>query len=63
MIKNLPANAGATGDAGLIPESGRSPTGGNGNQLQYSHWDSLMNRGAWRPILCGVTKRRTLLSS
>ena len=25
MIKNLPANAGATKDAGLIPGSGRSP--------------------------------------
>ena len=32
-VKNLPANA---GDAGLIPGSGRSPTGGNGNPPQYS---------------------------
>ena len=30
VIKNLPANV---GDAGLIPESGRSPGGGNGNPL------------------------------
>ena len=35
MIKNPPANAGDTGDAGLIPGSGRSPGGGNGNPLQY----------------------------
>ena len=28
MVKNPPANA---GDAGLIPESGRSPGEGNGN--------------------------------
>ena len=33
MAKNLPANA---GDAGLIPELGRSPRVGNGNPLQYS---------------------------
>ena len=30
MVKNPPANAGDTGDAGLIPGSGRSPGGGNG---------------------------------
>ena len=29
-------NAGATGDMGLIPESGRSSGGGNGNSLLYS---------------------------
>ena len=33
MVKNLPANA---GDAGLIPGSGGSPAGGNGNPPQYS---------------------------
>ena len=31
VIKNFPANAGATGDAGSIPGSGRSPRVGNGN--------------------------------
>ena len=31
VVKNLDANAGDTGDAGLIPGSGRSPGGGNGN--------------------------------
>ena len=31
VVKNLPANAGATGDMGLIPGLGRSPGGGNGN--------------------------------
>ena len=36
VVKNLPANAGDTGDAGSIPESGRSPGEGNGNPLQYS---------------------------
>ena len=36
MVKNPPANAGAAGDAGSIPGSGRSPGGRNGNPLQYS---------------------------
>ena len=36
MVKNLPANAGDTGEAGLIPMLGRSSGGGNGNPLQYS---------------------------
>ena len=36
VVKNLPASTGDTGDTGLIPESGRSPGGGNDNLLQYS---------------------------
>ena len=36
-----------TGDAGLIPGSGRSPGGVNGNPLQYSCQDNPMDRGAW----------------
>ena len=36
VVKNPPANAGDTGDTGLIPGSGKSPGGGNGNPLQYS---------------------------
>ena len=36
VVKNPPANAGAAGDVGLIPESERSPGGRNGNPLQYS---------------------------
>ena len=31
-----PAKAGDTGDAGLIPASGRSLGEGHGNELQYS---------------------------
>ena len=34
----MPANAGDTADLGLIPGSGRSPGGGNGNPFQYSTW-------------------------
>ena len=36
MVKNPPANAGDTRDAGSIPESGKSPGGGHGNLLQHS---------------------------
>ena len=40
VVKNLPANAGDIRDAGLIPGSGRSPGGGQGNALQYSCLES-----------------------
>ena len=44
VVKNLPAKA---GDVGLISGSGRSPGGGNGNPLQYSHQDNLMDCSRW----------------
>ena len=46
VIKNSPANAGNTGDAGSMPRWGRSPGGGSGNSLQYSCLNNPMNRGA-----------------
>ena len=56
MIKNPPANA---GDLGLIPESGRSPGGGNGNPLQYSHLGNPMDKGAWQATIHGITESDT----
>ena len=47
VVRNPPANVGEEGDAGLIPESGRSPGEGNGNPLQYSCLGNPMDRGAW----------------
>ena len=47
MVKNLPANAGDTRDAGSVPELGRSPGGGNGNPIQYSYLGNPTDRGAW----------------
>ena len=47
MVKNPPANAGATRNAGLIPGLGRSPGRGNGNSLQYSFLEKAMDRGTW----------------
>ena len=61
MVKNLPANAGDTRDAGSIPGSGRSPGGGHGNPLQCSGLEKPMNRGAWQAMVHGVTKNWTQL--
>ena len=36
LVKNLPANAGDTGDGSSIPGPGRSPGVRNGNPLWYS---------------------------
>ena len=45
MGKNPPANG---GDVGSIPESGRSPGGGNGSPLQYSYLGNPMEtRALW----------------
>jgi len=48
VVKYPPANAGAAGDVGLIPESERSPGGGHGNLLQYSCLENPRDRGAWQ---------------
>ena len=48
-------------DSGLIPGSGRSPGGGNGNPLQYSCLENPMDRGAWQAIVHGVAKNQTWL--
>ena len=59
VVKNLPANAGDVRDAGLIPESARSPGGGHGNLLQYSWLENSMDRGAGLATSHRVTKRHT----
>ena len=59
VAKNLPANAGDTGDAGWIPGLGISLGGGNGNLLQYSCLENSKDRGAWRATVHRVTKSQT----
>ena len=49
------------GDPDLIPESGASPGGGNGNALQYACLENPMDRGAWKVTVCGVAKSWTQL--
>ena len=61
MVKNPPANARDTGDAGWIPGSGRSPEEGSSNPLQYSCLGNPMDRGAWQATVHGVTKSQTQL--
>ena len=51
------------GDPGSIPESGRSPEGGNGNLLQYSYLENPMDRGAWQATVYGVSKSQTRLKN
>ena len=51
------------GDLGLIPGLVRSPGEGNGNPLQYSCLENLMDRGAWQATVPGVTESRTQLSN
>ena len=57
--KNPPVNAGDKRDADLIRGLGRSPGEGNGKPLQYSCLETLMDRGTWWVIVCGVAKSRT----
>ena len=63
VLKNLPANAGASGNAGLIPGLGRSHWVGNGDLAQYSCLKNAMDRGGWWIRVHGVTKSQTRLST
>ena len=59
VVKNLPANAGDTGDVSSIPGWERSPGGGCGNPLQYSCLENPMDieePGGLKSM--GVTKSR-----
>ena len=56
MVKNLLAKAGDIRDEGSTPGLGRSPGGGQGNQLQYSCLENPMDRGAWRATVHTVAQ-------
>ena len=53
VVKNLPANA---RDTGSIPGLGRALGEGNGNPLQYSGLENLMDREVWQARVHGVKK-------
>ena len=59
VIKNLPTNAGDTGDEGSVLGSGRFPGAGNGNPLRNSCLGNSMDRGDWQATVHGVTKSQT----
>ena len=50
-----------SGDAGSIPEPGRSPGKWKGNPFQYSFLENLLGRGAWKARVHGVAKSWTQL--
>ena len=56
VVKNPPANAGASG---LIPGLGRSPGEGQGNSLQYFCLENHRDRGAWRAAVHRVAESDT----
>ena len=56
-LSSSSSNAGNAGDDGSIPGLGKSPGEGNGNPLQYSCLENLMDRGAWQAIVPAVAKK------
>ena len=56
MVKNYLANSRDTGDASLIPGSGRYLGVENGKLLQYSCQENSLDRGAWWTTVHGVAE-------
>ena len=63
VVKSPPANTGAAGGAGSVPESGRPPGVGNANSLRYSCLGNPVDRGVWWATVHGVTKSQIRLSN
>ena len=61
VVKNPPTNAGNIRDVHLIPGSGKSPWGGQGNPLPHSCLENPMDRGAWWITVHRVAKSLTQL--
>ena len=61
VVKNLPAKAEDTRDAGLIPELWRFPGGGNATHSSILAWE-IPYRGVCWAAVHGVTKSQTELS-
>ena len=56
--KESACNAGATGNSGSIPGSGRSPGGSHDNPLQYSCLENPVAREAWQTMVHMVARVR-----
>ena len=61
MTQSIENPTASAGDAGSIPESGRSPGGGNGKPLHYSGLGNPTDRGDWQATVHGVAKGQTRL--
>ena len=59
VVKNLPVSAGDSRDVGSIPESGRSPGGGNDNPPSILAWKTLWTEEPGGLQSIGVAKSRT----
>ena len=59
--KESTCSAGATGDPGSIPGSGRSPGAGHSDPLQCSCLENPMDKGAWQAAAHGDSKSQTQL--
>ena len=55
-VKNFACNAGDIRDTSLIPESGRSSRGRNGNPLQFLAWEIPWREEPGGLELMGVSK-------
>ena len=53
----------SAGDLGSISGLGRSPGEGNGNPLQYTYLENLLDRGVWWAAVQGFEKSQTRLSN
>ena len=53
LVKKSACNV---GDMGSIPGLERSSRGGHSNPLRYSCLESIIDRGAWRATVHGVTE-------
>ena len=58
-VKESACSAGAEGDAGSIPGSGRSLGGKHVHPFKYSCLENPLGRGAWQATVHRVTKRLT----
>ena len=66
VVKNMPTNAGAARDMGLIPVSGGSPGEGNGYPLQFSCLENSMDTSlaaysSWGHKESDTTDRQTTM--
>ena len=50
MVKDLPADAGNTGNSGSIPGSGKSPGEANGNLLQSGKSHGQRSLAGYNPV-------------
>ena len=56
VVKKSPASEGDIREGCSVPVWGRSPAGGHGNPLQYSHLEDPVDRGVWQTTVHRVAE-------